>query len=210
MTALSSRTHPRTEAGADCPQAEQIEVPTSCSLSSLTTLWIPPDAVAQTWGQLGAEAPTAPIFFVCALAFQGLASEASALHHYTHAQKAKGRVSLAPRHLLLHTTRELTDACRAWDGVVGWLNGRQRRDLPLSDAARASLISQARAQVTRLWRLQGQVQAELVQVCLQAGLPQPRPSATPFVPSSLSATSAPDEEPAEPPEVVLTEEVAHG
>lgn len=186
---------------ADGPLPEQVALPSVSSLASLSMLWIPPDALAQTWGQVAIDVPTCSVFLVCALAFQGLASEASALSHYQQGQHARGR-----SRYLLHTVRELVEACRAWDGVVCWLAGRPGHHLPLSEARRASLAKGAREQVARLWLLQGQVQRELVHLCLQAGWSLPYTSAASFVPNSLSASPAPEEGPAEPPDVVLAED----
>ena len=192
----SSRTPSHSEDTAHCPLPEQVGLPDVSSLSSLSTLWLPPNTLAQTWGQLGAEVPTAPIFFVCALAFQGLASEASALSHYHQGQHPRrGRV----RHLL-HTARDLVEACRFWDGVVGWLAGRPGHHLPLAEATRVCLAKEAREQVARLWLLQSQVHTELVQVCLEVGQPLPRGREMSFVPSALSVTLVPEERPSESPD----------
>jgi hypothetical protein len=197
----SSCTPSHPEAAPDGLLSEQAALP---SLSSLSTLWLPPDALAQTWGYLAADVPIAPIFFVCALAFQGLASEASALHHYhqgPHPRRGRARY-------LLHTARELVEACRSWDGVVDWLTGRPGQHLPLEDSVRASLLKEVREQVARLWLLQGQVHTELVQVCLEVGLPLPHTKATPVVPSSLSAVAEQDERPTIPLDRMPTGEAA--
>ncbi len=206
MTAFpSSHTPPsHSEDIADGPLPEQAALPAVSSLSSLSTLWIPPDALAQTWGQLAADVPTGSVFLVCALAFQGLASEASALSHYHQGQHPRrGRA----RHLL-HTARDLVEACHSWDGVVGWLAGRPGHHLPLAEATRACLLKEAREQVARLWLLQSQVHTELVRVCLEVEQLLLRSRERSFVPCALSVTLVSEEGRTAPREVVPAQDDA--
>ncbi len=162
MMSFPPRAYPRSKA-ADNFLAEQVVVP--CTLSCLSTLWIPLDALTQAWASFGAQATSAPALTATGMAFLALSWETSALHHRTCAyqdrQRGLGRSAVRD---LGQSMQDLTHATRHWSQVVLWLE-RQALDerSPAEDLEQVrELLRQVLSQQQRVWTLMQEVQEDLL------------------------------------------------
>ena len=156
------RAYPRSKT-ADSSPAEQVVVP--CTLSCLSTLWIPLDAFIQEWASFGAQATSAPALTATGMAFLALAWETSALHHRIRAsqdrQRGLGRSAVRD---LGQTMQDLGHATKHWSQVALWLE-RQALDerFPAEDLEPVrALMRQVLPQQQRVWTLLQEVREDLL------------------------------------------------
>jgi hypothetical protein len=162
MMSFPSRAHPRSKA-ADNSLAEQVVVP--CAFSSLSTLWMPLDALIQEWADFSAQATSAHALTATGMAFLALSWETSALHHRTRAyqdrQRGLGRSAVRD---LGQTMQDLSHATKHWSQAALWLERLVNDErFPAEDLELVrELMRQVRSQQQRVWTLMQEVQAHLL------------------------------------------------
>lgn len=162
-------------------EGEQTLSPTSSSLSSMSTLWIPLNDLIEQWAAFAQEAITVTALLATGTAFHGLAWETKALRHYTWAVNERGR--RRPRkevHWLERAVQDLDCAIDQWQQALSWLdltgNDDEQQDPASLDAIR-TLMGQANEHQGRRRVLHRQVLLEYravkQQMCQQHSKEEP-------------------------------------
>jgi hypothetical protein len=162
MMSLPPGAYTRSKA-TDSSLVEQVVVP--CTLSCLSTLWIPLDALTQEWATFGSRATSAPALTATGMAFLALSWETNALHHRTwaHQDRQRGLGRSAVRDLG-ESMQDLSQAISHWSQAALWLERLANDERsPANDLeATRVLMSQVLSQQQRIWTLMQEVQEDLL------------------------------------------------
>ncbi len=133
-------------------------------ISLIEREWIPLDALAQEWADVGSNATSAQAFQAIGMAFTALAFEASARKHYTLSWHGAWQHTPA---LLVRGLRicvnDLSEASRYWHSVVLWLEKLANEEVQEQEELERirHLFALLQAQIHRLSHLWMAVHQEL-------------------------------------------------